>query len=523
MGRNPQDLVGSGANKDDTASSNFKNILHVACFPNLIEPREHTPSDIYCRILSMAGNGFPFWPGSTPILREPYTRRTIEVGDVGYINQMGNFEFAFNLFLPSDDPLNQFNRNKLPEGYVPLDPPYESEISRIPGYYPPGSVIATKGIDVHRLGENPLHLKFTSSEPEVAVLVLPDGARREDLATSRVQEYLKKHAENWIQFFTEENVFRAIPNGGIYVITGIDKAVSYSASTFPGRGYVGNRRISFEYEHKFRQLGRKTGIASYNWKTSERDTEERCLFFRGIRIGLSHPEWNLRIDEVHPDSTPVSVLPQAPPISDQILPAKQDGKPIQPGSDNYSKGLDIDSHDKENQDIDSHDEENQDIDSDDEENQNIDSDDEEIQDTEIHDEENQDIDSDDEENQDIDSDDEEIQDPVVDPIVKVQNIMLSQGSLYQYPDAKVALVDDYIWSNAIKHSRKSDDPLTFKCSQGAFVADWGSLLENIFKSHEIVEKDDLVASQYMEPTEAKATCSGTSLGIKSHPGFDSSG
>ncbi|KAH9482337.1 hypothetical protein JR316_0004435 [Psilocybe cubensis] len=431
----------------------------------------------------MVGNGFPFWPGSTPLLPEPYDRRTTEVGDVGFINQKGNFEFAFNLFLPSEDPLNQLNQKKLPEGYVPLDPPCESEISRIPGYYPPGSVIATKGVDVHRLGENPLHLKFTSSEPEVAVLVLPDGARREDLATSRVQEYLKKHAENWIQFFTEENVFRAIPNGGVYVITGIDKAISYSASTFPGRGFVGNRRISFEYEHKFLQLDRKTGIASYNWKTADDDTEEQCLFLRGIRIGLSHSEWNLQMDEVHPDFTPVSVLPQAAPISDQILPAKQDGKPIQPGSDNYSKG----------------------------------------QDTEIHDEENQDTDSDDEENQDIDSDDEEIQDPVVDPIVKVQNIMLSQGSLYQYPDAKVALVDDYIWSNAIEHSQKSDDPLTFKCSQGAFVADWGSLLENIFKSHEIVEKDDLVASQFMEPTEAKATCSGTSLGIKSHPGFDSSG
>ncbi|KAH9482319.1 hypothetical protein JR316_0004417 [Psilocybe cubensis] len=480
----------------------------------------------------MAGNGFPFWPGSTPILPEPYNRRTIELGDVGYLNQMGNFEFAFNLFLPSDDPLNQFNRNKLPEGYVPLDPPCESEISRIPGYYPPGSVIATKGVDVHRLGENPLHLKFTSSEPEVAVVVLPDGARREDLATSRVQEYLKKHAANWIQFFSDADLFRAIPNGGIYVITGFDKAVSYSASTFPGRGFVGNRCISFEYPSKSWFLDRKSGISTYNWKTSERDTEERCLFFRGIRIGLSHPEWNLRID-VYLDSTPVSVLPQAPPISDQILPAKQDGKPIQPGSDNHSKGLDIDSHDKENQDIDSPDEENQDTDSHDEENQDIDSHDEENQDTDSRDgknqdtnsddEENQDTNSDDEENQDIDSDDEESQDPVVDPIVRVQNIMLSQGSLYQYPDATVALVDDYIWSNAIKHSQKSDDPLTFKCSQGAFVADWGSVLENIFKSHEIVEKDDLVASQFMEPTEAKATYSGTSLGSKSHSGFDSSG
>ncbi|KAH9482321.1 hypothetical protein JR316_0004419 [Psilocybe cubensis] len=513
----------------------------------------------------MAGNGFPFWPGSTPILPEPYNRRTIELGDVGYLNQMGNFEFAFNLFLPSDDPLNQFNRKKLPEGYVPLDPPCESEISRIPGYYPPGSVIATKGVDVHRLGENPLHLKFTSSEPEVAVVVLPDGARREDLATSRVQEYLKKHAANWIQFFSDADLFRAIPNGGIYVITGFDKAVSYSASTFPGRGFVGNRQISFEYEKKFWYLDRKTGISTYNWKTSERHTKERCLFLRGIRIGLSHPEWNLRIDEVHPDSTPVSVLPQAPPISDQILPAKQDGKPIQPGSDNHSKGLDIDSPDEENQDTDSHDGEQQDTNSHDEENQDTDSHDGKQQDTDSHngkqqdtdshDEENQDIDSHDEENEDSDSDAEENQNPVVDPIVTVRNIMLSQGSLYQYPDANVALVDDYIWSNMIEHSEKSDDPLTFKCSQGAFVADWGSLLENIFKSHEIVEKDgvlwpmvfssdsmliklrdfasysttekkdflDLVASQFMEPTEAKATCSGTSLGIKSHPGFDSSG
>ncbi|KAH9482338.1 hypothetical protein JR316_0004436 [Psilocybe cubensis] len=376
----------------------------------------------------MAGNGFSFWPGSNAILPEPYTQRTIEIGDVGYIDPEGNFNFVFNLFLPADDPLNQLWQDELPQGYIPLDPPCESEISRIPGYYPPGSVIVTKGVDVDRLGETPLHLKFTSSEPEAAVLVLPDGARREDLATSRVQAYLKKHAENWIRFFSGANSPHAIPNGGIYVITGFDKTASYSASIFPGRGFLGTRHISVEYANGFRQLDSKTGIVSYNWKPSKCSIDERCFFLRGIRMGLSDPEWNLQIDEVHPDRTPVSALPPTPPISDQVLPPKQDGiRSILPDSDSHTDELDID------------------------------------------------------------GDDEGNQDPVVDPIVKVRN-----GSLYQYPDAKVALVDDYIWSNAIEHSQKPNDPLTFKCSQGAFISDWGALLDNIFKYHRIVETDGVL-------------------------------
>uniref|UniRef100_A0A8H7Y210 Uncharacterized protein n=1 Tax=Psilocybe cubensis TaxID=181762 RepID=A0A8H7Y210_PSICU len=182
------------------------------------------------------------------------------------------------------------------------------------------------------------------------------------------------------------------------------------------------------------------------------------LFLRGIRIGLSDPEWNLRIDEVHPNQTPVSVLPPTPPISDLVLPAKQDPKkPILPRSVNHRNELGTDS----------------------------------------------------------DDDESRASGFVVDPTVKVRNWsfhpsdLILQMMLSKYPEAKVAFVDDYIWSQCLKIDKPidcfqdSNDPLTFRCLQEGFVSDWGALLENLFNSYRIVETDDLVASQFTKPTEVK--------------------
>ncbi|KAH9481496.1 hypothetical protein JR316_0006023 [Psilocybe cubensis] len=423
-------------------------IQHVAGFPNLIEPRQHTASNIYCRTLLMSGNGFPLWIATRIELPQPYSKRTVEVGDVGYINDSGTFIFVFNLFHPSKDPLNQLFQMALPEGYVPLDPPTDNEILRIPEYFPPGSVIATNGVDVTRVSDSPLHLKFRSSEQEAVVLVLQNGASREDLKDiSRLQGYLMTHAESWVRHLNNGRQLYSVPNGGLYVITGCDKAPTYSTAIFPYKHFLGSRHTSFEFSDNYMQPASKLGIVSYEGRSYGADIQEHCLFIRGIRIALSDLEWNVQIDEIHSDDTPVSQLPSTPPISDLVIPAKiDDEEPLQleAGINNKEMNHSIDS-DSVNSDI--------------AQNNNV----------------------------------------------EVRNVFQNGPQLnllsQQRPDAKLAFVDDYTWSRFAKtdekvgHGKLSKAPLISRCMQSGFISDWGTLLEAMFKSCLIVETDGILNLQ----------------------------
>uniref|UniRef100_A0A8H8CM65 Uncharacterized protein n=1 Tax=Psilocybe cubensis TaxID=181762 RepID=A0A8H8CM65_PSICU len=380
----------------------------------------------------MLGNGFSPWIAKRMLLPDPYSRRTVEVGDVGYINNSGIFIYTFNLFLPSNDPLNQLFPKKLPEGYFPLDPPTDDEILKIPDYFAPGSVIVSNGVDVTRVSESPLHLKFRSSEPEAVAVVLPDGASREDFkGISRLQEYLKTHAERWIQYLNNGRHSYSVPNGGLYVVTGFDKAPSHSTALFPHKRFLGSRHISFEFSNNYMQCASKSGIVSYEGRSYEGvNLQNHCLFIRGIRIALSDLEWNVQIDGIHSDNTPVSQLPSTPPISDLVLPAKTDDEePLQleAGINNKEINHSIDS-DSVNSDI-------------------------------------------------VQNNNVEVRNQ---PDAKLAFVDDYTWSRFAKIDAKVAL------------GKPSKAPLISRCMQSGFISDWGTLLEAMFKSCLIVETDGIL-------------------------------
>ena len=79
--------------------------------------------------------------------------RGISIGDVGILNDDSEFVFAFNIFLPADHP---YNKNKTPDSFHPLDPLEETEICTSVDYFSRGTVIASKGVKVERLSEDPL-------------------------------------------------------------------------------------------------------------------------------------------------------------------------------------------------------------------------------------------------------------------------------------------------------------------------------------------------------------------------------
>ncbi|PPQ79476.1 hypothetical protein CVT25_002612 [Psilocybe cyanescens] len=441
---NSQDGTTNDANKSaklNAAPTIHKNITHIAGFPNMILPRENHPAQIYSRTLFASGNGYPMWLGSTTSLPEPYKRRATCIGDVGYLNNIGTFTFAFNIFLPSDDPLNRASQRRLPAGYVPLEPPRESEIQKISGYFAPGSVILSKGVDVARLSEAPLHLTFNSSESEAAFLILPEGASREDMSISRIDEYLKKHALSWIQHFHyhSDNGY-ATPNGGIYIITGCDKTKSYSTAAFPKRNVKGSREMSAQYvDGKLRYNSSSTASrASTDWRDP---FEENCIFFRGIRLALKDTEWNLQFDELPPSLTPISVLGHTPPISDQLIPVKRDSEEVQAHTDI------------------------------------------------INDESNNKYSDDSSEHRTV-----RVLNYPFHPSDIILQIMLSEC-----PGAQLAFVNDYVWSECSEKNKKGryrdsiKAPLTSRCIQGSFISDFGAMLDAIFQTHKIVEADGVLS------------------------------
>jgi hypothetical protein len=76
-----------------------------------------------------------------------HLKRGPSLGDVGLLNPDGDFVFTFNIFAPPNDPVHI---NETPPGFVPMKYPDPTEVTRVPNYFPPGTVLASKGITIDR-------------------------------------------------------------------------------------------------------------------------------------------------------------------------------------------------------------------------------------------------------------------------------------------------------------------------------------------------------------------------------------
>ncbi|CAA7271125.1 unnamed protein product [Cyclocybe aegerita] len=131
---------------------------------------------VYCRSLMSAGNGFPPFDAIDDQSPASHIERGAGIGDVGYIDSEGTFVYCFNIFYPSDHPIQE---DTMPREFVPIEPPLADwEVRTSQDHYPPGSVVAGEGVSFTSISQSPLKIAFSTSAREGAVLVLPEGNTR---------------------------------------------------------------------------------------------------------------------------------------------------------------------------------------------------------------------------------------------------------------------------------------------------------------------------------------------------------
>ncbi|KAJ7107136.1 hypothetical protein C8R44DRAFT_324625 [Mycena epipterygia] len=193
----------------------------------------HPDSHLYCSHLQRKGRGFPLYdPQPQPNLPEEYRRCGISIGDVGSVTPEGIFDFYFNVYLPSDHPINE---NHVPDNFVQL--PLYSGRDTIHQDHHPGEHCST--VSVREIGHGFLSGQFPAQEfrfncvgPSGAVLALPHGSHFEKLKNlDSLRRYAAEHADNWYRYINGVRG-RELENGSLYLITGCEKSQSWGIASF---------------------------------------------------------------------------------------------------------------------------------------------------------------------------------------------------------------------------------------------------------------------------------------------------
>ena len=106
-------------------------------------------SEIYCNQLLRRKRGFPLYvPGPHRNLPAEYRKGGVQIGDVGRITPEGIFDFFFNIYLPSEHPINA---NFVPDDFHPLTRYVSRDIVHVE--FDPGNYVSTSSVQKQGLGD----------------------------------------------------------------------------------------------------------------------------------------------------------------------------------------------------------------------------------------------------------------------------------------------------------------------------------------------------------------------------------
>ncbi|KAF9543632.1 hypothetical protein CPC08DRAFT_730421 [Agrocybe pediades] len=252
--------------------------------------------ETYARSLFSTGNGYSPWqPEGIDSPRSLiHWKQGVGIGDVGLLDRVGYFVYLFNIFAGRDDPLNQLG---VPEDFEPLILDREKDVVVQPDYFPPRTVISSKGVEVTRVSEDPFEFKFATTAREGAVLVLPEGASREDLgSTTHLTKYIDKYALSWHYFMSHHATYSgtSIPNGSLYLVTGCDRAKFWSLAATPTTMNEAGDRIETSFrKDEWTDTNHIWRNTFWSGRREDGASRETCAVnIRGITIALSNRMWS---------------------------------------------------------------------------------------------------------------------------------------------------------------------------------------------------------------------------------------
>ena len=322
-------------------------------------------NDIYERHLTLKERGFPLWvPDPNQVLHLNYRRTGVRIGDVGIITDSGAFSFLFNICLPHNDPVNP---RKLPDHFSPISPPIEdTDINKFGVFKNELSrqcfseKITNRRCHFVRPNTHPYicelrtlssccDIVFVSSASEGAILIMPRGARSEDLRNLALfREYVAANVASWYRYVNGPRG-REAKNGDVRLVVGFHKTTSWGIATFANQTQQSSCRLRF---------GPSEGnsASSYTWFYSgssdvkagpdsdeidelEIDSdppdvrfENQCLFVRTLNATLSEDAWA----DIHSSSSSGSI--SIDPRNSQYPRVKNYSNSNRPHSNNPDNG-----------------------------------------------------------------------------------------------------------------------------------------------------------------------------------------
>jgi hypothetical protein len=148
--------------------------------------------------------------------------------------------------------------------------------------------------------------RFESTAKEFAILIMPDGARTQDLLNTRgVRDAISSNGEEWYRY--AKNIRgREIKNGDIRVVIGVDKVSSWGMAASACNS---GRAVSYVFKHdsvnahKWDCTGEsgRTGPQSREIRDLIEDgaiPQNQCVFVRTINFSLSKKMWKNISSEV---------------------------------------------------------------------------------------------------------------------------------------------------------------------------------------------------------------------------------
>ncbi|KAH0836403.1 hypothetical protein J3R83DRAFT_8003 [Lanmaoa asiatica] len=232
------------------------------------------PQDVYATNL-LQRFGYPLrTPKASSRLGEPYDKEGFQIGDVGYVNDYGEFILLFNIGFPLPDFLREHG--------VPPYEPIRFQQSCIPLALPENHLITT-GVE-RNISDSRVAYEFTATAKAGAILILPSGATLSETHNEQELEAFRKIAEKyalaWCGFAKRDS---------LYLVTGLHKTRSWTLGSFY-KGFPGGEILVSHHT---------TGSEAYNWTSAfEMDFqpgprnnkyENQTIFIKGFRMTV---RWN---------------------------------------------------------------------------------------------------------------------------------------------------------------------------------------------------------------------------------------